>query len=436
MFLLKKLNSKINPFKRLKIRFDGKLKNTNQEYARNLTIISREFLEIKRYLRFAKKEKIRVVFVCHRPQIWRSLKTIFDACIEDNDFEVIIVAIPNKKQLPKINLSHEIYETEGAEEFFKNYSCTVLNGFNYSTNTWYDLQQLNADYLFFQTPYNICRPPQYNSKIVSLYTRVCYMHYGISMLKTGVIDSFAEDYLKNMFLIFAETPYHQKYYFEQISKYDNFYSEDHIKLTGYPGFDNIEKYKQISKENNKFKILWTPRWCISEGNCTFVDYRDKLFNYAEQYDVDFIFRPHPQAFLNYVAEGIMTENEIAVLRSRCQKSANLTLDEGKEYLETIYSSDVLVTDPSGMVFEYCLSEKPIIYCHKTLDWANEYSQYLFQGFYWVRNWKELENTLNMLKFGEDPLKEKRLNVINSLFYLPKEGAGYRVKEILKQEFYK
>ena len=48
------------------------------------------------------KKKINVVFVCHRPNVWGSLKTIYEECIKDECFHVTIIAVPCKKQLPDL----------------------------------------------------------------------------------------------------------------------------------------------------------------------------------------------------------------------------------------------------------------------------------------------------------------------------------------------
>ena len=108
---------------------------------------------LKRKSKLQSGEKITVVFVCHRAQIWSALKTVFEACNEDEQFETIIVTIPNKKQIPKLGLNHEEYVSEGAEEFYKDYPCRVIQGYDYKNKTWFDLETLNPDYVFFQTPY-------------------------------------------------------------------------------------------------------------------------------------------------------------------------------------------------------------------------------------------------------------------------------------------
>src|SRR6266567_2217893 len=50
--------------------------------------------------------------------------------------------------------------------------------------------------------------------------------------------------------------------------------------------------------------------------------------------------------------------------------------------------------------------------------------------YFVRNSEELTATLEMLLAGKDRLREKRRELIKSLLFLPKEGAGLRIKEML------
>ena len=305
-----------------------------------------------------------------------------------------------------------------------------------------DLRNLNPNYVFFQTPYNICRPPIYNSKEINKFARICYIHYGLSMLKDQcVLKEFAKDFFQYTSLIFAETNYHKNSYTEEIKKYNKKYQFDNIFLSGCPAFDNTEKYinsesKIWKHTTGEFRIIWTPRWCTNEDNCNFQEYKDWLFDYAEKTKCDFVFRPHPQAFLNYIAEGILTEKELAEMKQKYKESEYCSLDTNKNYLETLYSSDVLVTDPSGINFEYLLTGKPLIYTKKSDEWANDFAKrVIIDSSYIVHNQEELKQTLDMLKSGNDPLKEKRQEIIKSEFYIPEKGAGYTIKELIKKDFY-
>lgn len=383
-------------------------------------------------------EKIRLVFVCHRPSVWGSLKTVFEECVKDNLFEVIIVAIPNKKELPDLGLDHNVFFSEGAEKFYKGFPCKVINGYDYDKRKWINLKQLNPDYIFFQQPYNVCRTRKYKSNYVSKFAKICYVHYGILIFNGEVEKSvYPLDFFKDVSLVFSESPYHKKV-LETIVSTCKIRPE--FVLTGYPRFDGLNTFRNANsnvwnyKEHTKFRLLWTPRWCTNENTCNFFDYKDVLLDYCiRNSDIDFVFRPHPQAFVGWNATGELPEEEANKYREQYTQNKNTSIDTSGEYLETFYSSDCLITDISSIIPEYFLTGKPIIYCNKT-KMFNDFGNIISQGFYWVENWNELESTLDMLRSGNDPLKEKRQELIKSEFYIPKEGSGYLIKEAIKNDF--
>lgn len=400
----------------------------------------KKIYKIRRFFRSFLKKKIRIVFVCHRPEVWESQKSIFNACVKDKNFDVFLVTIPNKAQLPDLGLNHNVYRSEGVEEYFKDYPCTVINGYDYTNGSWFDLKKIKPDYVFFQQPYNICRPKKYWSKTVSKYADVCYISYGVTIFKGEVETSVhPTDFLKDCKLGFANFKFHQKTLEKICSGLERkpvFYSP------GYTRFDNIKEYIEkgsdlwsFDKSKNITRIIWTPRWCTNENTCTFFDYKDALLQYAEDHkDIDFIFRPHPQALSAWVAEGNMSKEEENDYIGRYEKSENANIDRSKEYLSTFYSSDILISDISSVMVDYFMTGKPIIYTHKT-DLFNDFGKKLAEGFYWVRNWDELKKTIEMLKSGNDPLKEKRQEIIKSEFYIPETGAGETIKDIIKGDFY-
>ena len=395
---------------------------------------------LKRVNKIKKKEKINLVFICHRPSVWGSLDTAFKACNNDDKFNVTIIAIPNKKQLPDLGLVHEIYETEGAENFFKDFPCQVINGYNYKTKEWFNLKKLKPDYVFFQQPYNICRSKIYKSNVVSSYSKILYVHYAANIIGNGVLEeTYPKDFIKDVDTIFLQD-------YEDKKLISNYLEKIKVKtktfLTGFPRYDELKKYKNIESDNWNFpkttnvkRIIWTPRWCTNEGNCNFFEYKDFLIEYAEKNkDIDFIFRPHPQAFLEWNATGELPEKNANEYKKRYEECLNAKIDTNKEYLTTFYSSDFMITDISSIVAEYFLTGKPIVYCHKKYCF-NDFSRRLSEGFYWVHNKEELKKTIDMLKNDEDPLKEKRQQIIKDNFYINPNGAGYTIKEYIKKDFY-
>ncbi|WP_083655231.1 CDP-glycerol glycerophosphotransferase family protein [Roseburia sp. 499] len=415
----------------------------DEQYEEKILLQAQENIEVKRQIKLLRQEKIRVVFVCHRAQVWDALKSVCEACIADEQFDVTIVTIPNKKQLPKLGLNHEEYASEGAEEFFSGYPCQVVQGYDYEKREWLDLRNLQPDYLFFQTPYDVCRPPQYKSDVVSLYTKLCYVHYGMPFMDGYIAEeSFPRNFLKHTYFHFAEFQEMQKFYVDRVAE-NSVHKHERVVLTGYPKLDGVEKYIGCESKSwhfqgadRRFRIMWTPRWSTGENNCTFFEFKDKLLDYIEnKKEIEFLFRPHPQAFAEFVEKKEMTEAEVESYKQRYESMENAFMDPQREYLPSFYSSDVLITDESSIIPEYFLTGKPVIFTYKETH-LNEFARRIAKGFYWVKDWQEMEEVLVKLEKGQDDLKEKREQLIQEAFYMPKEGSGFEIKECLKKDFNK
>lgn len=417
-----------------------KFQRTIEYLEKSICEVSNDNISLRFKIKKLNNEKINVLFLCYRPSVWGSLKTVYESMKADDSFNVQIVTIPNKKQLPEKGLNHEVYESEGAETFWKG--DDVISGYDYVNKKWLDLRTLNPDYICVQQPYNACREEFQKSWNLRKYAKIFYVHYASNFIGSGILeDTNPPDFVKDIALYFNQSFMDYNLIREYFQKIGNNFTKQYI--TGFPRYDNLEQYRNcesalwsLEKSENNFRVIWTPRWCTNEGNCCFFDYKDNLINLCKLNEkIDFVFRPHPQAFLNWVATGEMTENELAEYKNVYKKLKNANIDESKEYLTTFYSSDCMITDVSSIVAEYFLTGKPIIYCHK-IDCFNDFSRKLSEGFYWVHNWDELKQTLEMLQSGKDPLKEKRHELIKEAFYFPeKSSSGEMIKNIIKEDFY-
>ena len=408
-----------------------------------LSGVAEENINMRLKLKKLNHEKIKVVFVCWRPAVWGSLKTVYEAMKKDNDFDVQIVTIPNKKQLPKLGFHHEIYESEGAEEFWKGED--VVSGYNYETGEWLDLRLLKADYICFQQPYNICRTGAEKSHIVSKYAKLFYVAYFtfFNCNESNFInyECTPPDFMKDLSFYFTQNNDDQVFMQNRMREIGNLRAQ--VVKTGFPRFDNLHVNYDINttawnikSSHEYFRLIWTPRWCTDENNCHFFDYKDKLLQYCSTNEkIDFVFRPHPQAFLNWASTGELSEIEAKKYRERYEKSNNMCIDTSSDFLPTFYTADCLITDTSSVVPEFFLTGKPVIYCYKKGS-KNSFARNkgYTNGFYWVESWSELKDILDMLRSGTDPLFDKRQQLIKRDFYLPNEGAGYLIKEAIKQDF--
>ena len=120
-------------------------------------------------------EQVNILFICHRPALWTTLKDVYALLKADPLFNVQIVAVPQRNKIKGFGYFHEHFDSEGAEEFWAGEGC--INGYNYETGKWLDLRTLSPDYVFFQQPYNIARPDCLLSSEVSQYAKILYLTY-------------------------------------------------------------------------------------------------------------------------------------------------------------------------------------------------------------------------------------------------------------------
>lgn len=395
-------------------------------------LMARDLISQRLKLKKLNQEPINVVFLCHRPVFWETLSSVYDTMKADPAFKVTIVAIPNKKQQPGLNLNHEIYESEGAEEFWKAESC--LNGYNYETGEWLNLRTLEPDYVFFQTPYNICRPPQYHSRVVAKYARICYLsYYGVFYTDEITDECTPLDYMRELYFYFTQSPMDDAYVRNRLRQADAY--DARTALTGYPRYDRIERFRNqpcdFWNEEHTFKMVWTPRWTTNEGNCHFFDFKDKIVEYCKNDSgVELVFRPHPQAFKEWNATGELPEAQAAVYKQNFINS-NMHLDETNNYYPTLYTSDVLITDRSTILLDYFCTGKPIIYC-KSNNLHDGLFPELLEAMYCVDVWEDVLAVITDLRRGIDPLKDVRQKLVQESFVQNGETAGAKIAALIKK----
>ena len=384
----------------------------------------------RRLRRKSKKgQKINVIFVCHRPSVWGSLKGVYDLLNEDYRFETSIIAIPAKKEISGNYFDHEVYESEGAEEYWKENGC--INGYDYSTHEWFDLNKLKPDYVFFQQPYNITLPKQYKSRIVSRYAKMCYVDYFAPICLDDVYEDCTPiDYLRDLSFFFTQNDDDNEFI---VNRYKETKSTCRIVQTGFPRFDSIDRYQDskcdLWKRDDTFK---NTRWTTNEGNCHFFDYKDKMIDLCKNRDdIELAYRPHPQAFKEWAATGEMNDDEQKRFLA-CFGNSNLHLDESFDFFPLMFSSDCLITDYSSLIVDYYCTKKPIIYCtsngsHDAVVPALE------KGLYKAENWEELVVILERLIKGDDPLKNDRERIYSEYLKSGGDNAGAAILHALAED---
>lgn len=384
----------------------------------------------------AQNKPINVLFVCHEPSLWNMFESIYAAMENDSKFLPLVVALPYKHG----TLPEGQYKDAGMLEYCEARKIKVVRGYNKEKDEWLQPSTLEPDYVFFQTPYSVF-PQCWLVKQISMMARICYIPYATCLFRGEVEETLhPASFFQHTRFIFKESIFSRDLFIKNFRS-QGWLKEDNVILSGHPKLDYLTNNNQTKNGSWKRgfqkdikRIIWTPRWNTSEGNCHFFDYKDFFVSFCkENQDVDFIFRPHPLCLQNFLNTGELSQKDLSLLEMQYAQSLNMILDKSAEYRDTFLTSDILVSDISSMLLEYLGTGKPIIYTHR-INVFNDLGMKLSEGLYWVNNVMELKKTIDMLISGNDPLLIKRKQLMSEILYMPNGGSGLAIKDVIKTDF--
>ncbi len=136
-----------------------------------------------------------------------------------------------------------------------------------------------------------------------------------------------------------------------------------LVTVGCPYLDVLqERYNAIKEtanaEKKGFTVLVSPSW---GQNALLTKYGERLLDPLVNAGFSIIIRPHPQS----------KKSEAAMLETLQNKYAHLpavTWDYEKDNTTSIAKSDIMISDFSGIIFDYTfLHDKPFLYVHENFD---------------------------------------------------------------------
>jgi len=211
------------------------------------------------------------------------------------------------------------------------------------------LNILNADVVLMTTPgldvYQLKR-----SKGVKHYSHVLHMPSDATMYRLFGIDYFDSilltgDYQANDIRILEQ---------------QRGIKAKHLVTTGCTYLDvYAEKIKNLPKEENHlFTVLVSPSWGPSAILSRF---GEKLLDPLVNSGLQIIIRPHPQS----------KKSETSILEKLNEKyknAQNIEWDFERENIYSLAKADIMISDFSGIIFDYCfLFNKPVMYVKQGFD---------------------------------------------------------------------
>lgn len=404
------------------------IRNLKRNLKIKLYLVGNQFClkkNIKKTLRkISKGEKIKVLFIAQFPEMWNSVKSLYEFLLSDNRFQTCIYAVPKKNNETK----SELYQSNDMFDFCKIQSLQAVNA--YQNEQFIDIED-DVDFIFIQRPYDIYMPSLYHLKNLSHKSLICFVPYYASIKKGFHIKTeMNDDLLCHCYSVFADCK--EVYDYIEKWKHDYLFAK-HKKIydIGFPRFDLVRPVKKEREPQNVF--LWLPRWTFNnEGDIShFLDYIDVLLDYFVTHsDHTLIIRPHPLMFSNFIEQGVMTEEQVSELKQKISQIENIEFDLNKDYLITFNKCDFLISDYTSLLLEFFFTGKPIIFCdHISPDELTTNAKHIAETFYHIRNADELISSIEALHSGKDDKKELRINILKNT--MKADGnAGQKIAETI------
>ena len=381
---------------------------------------------------------VRVGFLCQYVPGWTKVAPIYEKMVADSRFDPCLICVPSEQVMGKDSFA--TCPENDTYDYFAAKGYPAINAL-VGADQWLDLKTLDLAYIFYPRPYNNLLPQPYRAQTVSCYSKICLVMYGIGFSREDLQIALNRDFMSHVYAYFAETDCAGKQNIENNRLLHALGAQKTLCL-GYPVLNGL-----LSKEGkespswafsrNDFRVLWTPRWTTDTkvGGTNFFALYEKLMTYAEEHpDIDFLHRPHPLAFKHFLETGEMSQAQVEAYQQQCGAMPNVSLDAQREYEATFWGSSVLVSDISGIMFEYFVTGKPLIFCAGNMELAlAPHTLKMLEWCYVVYNAEELFAVLQKLKAGDDPLRDKRRELIGTLFGdLSKDAAG-EIVQALEQD---
>lgn len=407
---LKKIKLLYYPYKAVKRIITGIIYYV--QYTVSLFFISKNKKRVDK--KIDNNEVLNVVFVVQYIPGWNKLEPIYSKMQKDQRFNPIIVCVPLNIQ------NHILMDDNGNDtyQYFIEHGYKAIDAL-LDDGSWFDLKKLEPDYVFHSRPYNAFMPKCYTSGIIVRYALICNVIYGMCLALNDQKVCINKDYFKDVFAYFSSGLPESALY-RNIFKLGSMLHIQRCYPYGATGLEEIARSrKEKSKSSFQKTVIWTPRWSTDPnvGGSNFFNYRETIAELVEKNkDVLFIFRPHPLMFSNFIKTGEMTEDEAKEFKRYCNNTNNIILDESKSYSETFWNSDFLITDFSGIVPEYFVTGKPIIFCHSKVHFQfTETAKKMIDSCYEVNTKTDLVLYFNELVKSNDYKLQHRVACMNEIF---------------------
>ncbi|MDD6178847.1 MAG: CDP-glycerol glycerophosphotransferase family protein [Clostridium sp.] len=386
-------------------------------------------------------DKIKIVFMPYKADMWTSLESIWHAAECDENYEVKVVPIPyyDISDMKNIHMKYD------GDRFPSNVKITSYKE--------YVMEEEHPEMIFIHNPYDECNN----------LTRVPACYYSSNLKKNTellvyspyfTVGSFNRESQEFMFT--APGVYYSDYVIAQSQRVKEIfesYGHDEEKIIAF-GSPKIDAIIKNNKNIQELPEIWTKKLSGKKIFLlnTHLSYFPKAFQYAsstDNYAVKFhkeilnaflnredcglIWRPHP--LMKNMLQGRFPEclDFINYFEKEIMQSTNGIIDETGDYAKAFYCSDALISTWSSLINEYMVTGKPILIMQRMInEEVNKVSPINRNANYFRigKNKMTFANFRDNVLQGIDFMYEERMETVRKAFPNMDGHAGDKILEFL------
>ena len=387
--------------------------------------------QIQKRIEDKKKKSVplRVVFVLHEPKFYGSVASTINCLREDSRFEVTLMVTPCRGATSESGEYHD----GGVKVFLEELGLPYVDAVQ-ADGSFQDLRWFKPDFVFFQQPYvDVLFKGIYDIQEIATYAFLAYIPYdGINTsLRLRYVVTW-QPFFSFAHFAFLATKDACKEFTTLVPNVDKTIRAYSI---GCPKFESLVRgvqneesaWRVADSGDNVFRVLWAPRWTPDESHHFMALWRPLLtWAQAHPKTVEFVFRPHPAMFAEYLKQGFMTKQGLDDLKSAFAQSPNTHIDDLPFFERTYSMADLVISEPgTSMCILFVPYNKPIICTvgKETNKDVTAYIQNIMKGLYCSNSvettmelveklrsgWRDVEKTKIHAHFADEllaPLLEK------------------------------
>ncbi len=279
------------------------------------------------------KEQRQITFYSEGKNYWPHLQGLLKATLKKTNFSVCYIS--SSFDDPGMRMKHPNLKT-----FFIG-MASVRN---------YFFQNLKTDVMI------MTMPDLHKYQVKRSRHKVHYIYVQHSLVSLHAI--YRHGAFDHYDTICAAGPHHVKEIREIEKLYD--LPEKNIIELGYSRLDNLIKIKSKNFNTNNIKrhmpkqILIAPSW--GSGGIIESGLGKNLIDQLLELGHKVILRPHPQTIK-------LAKDKIEKIKDRNKNNPNFTFEDSVDGDESLFLSDIIISDWSGVAIEYNFAlKKPVIFC--------------------------------------------------------------------------